>query len=64
MPFARRRRVDLCLWAAVARHLIFVGGGARFSAARRRRRGVLRRPDSNFTLSVQYIFTICLLLII
>jgi hypothetical protein len=35
MPFARRRRVDLYLSAAAARRLISVGGGARFSAARR-----------------------------
>jgi hypothetical protein len=43
MPFARRRRVDLYLSAAAACRLISVsGGGVRFSAARRRRRGVLR----------------------
>jgi hypothetical protein len=60
MPFARRRRVDLYLSEAAARRLISVGGGgARFSAARRRRRGVLRLL-TNFTFSVQYIFTILL----
>jgi hypothetical protein len=43
MPFARRRRVDLYLSAAAARRLISVGGsGARFSAARSQRRGVLK----------------------
>jgi hypothetical protein len=53
MPFARRRRVDFYLSAAVARRLISVGGGARFSAARRWRRGVLRllTPISHFQLS-------------
>jgi hypothetical protein len=53
--------VDLCLSAAVEAHrLISVGGGgARFSAERQRRRGLLS-PDSNFTLSFQYIFTLLL----
>jgi hypothetical protein len=59
MPFARRQRVDLYLSAAggaqclsAARHKIFSSATA---AARRP-----EAPYPNFTLSVQYIFTVLL----
>jgi hypothetical protein len=62
-------RADAICSAAARRPLFIGGGGAPFNFCRRRRKifsgapAAARRPetpDPNFTLSVQYIFTILL----
>jgi hypothetical protein len=63
MPFAWQWRADISLLAAATRRLISVCGGARFSAVRQHRRGVLT-PISNqnanyFALLLSVIFPAC-----